>query len=114
MKVIIADLAKESLMDIYDYNSQYSLKNAIETDINIRSYIHNLEKLSNIGKHVPELANEYFRELIYRKNRNSGYRIIYYISNNVETIYVLYIVNCKQDFSKILKLHNYFSNFLKI
>ena len=31
MKIVVDDLAKQSLIDIYYYNYQYSLKNAIET-----------------------------------------------------------------------------------
>ena len=32
MKIVVDDLAKQSLIDIYYYNYQYSLKNAIETN----------------------------------------------------------------------------------
>jgi len=34
MRVVIEDLAKENLIDIYYYNAQYSLKNDIETNKN--------------------------------------------------------------------------------
>ena len=32
MTVVVNDLARQSLIDIYYYNYQYSLKNAIETN----------------------------------------------------------------------------------
>ena len=45
MQIQVEDLAKQQLIDIYYYNYQFSLKNAIETDKNIRLNISNLEKL---------------------------------------------------------------------
>lgn len=113
MKIQIEDLAKEQLLDIYYYNSKYSLKNAIETTQNIRLLIHNLEESHYIGRCIPEIANEHFREIIYKKTRQSGYRIMYYISEKTNTIFVFNIINSKQDFMRILKLHNYFNNYFK-
>jgi len=111
MRVVIEDLAKENLIDIYYYNAQYSLKNAIETNKNILKYIYNLESSTYIGRCIPEIFDNRFQELIYRKNRRTGYRIMYYISENNNTIYVFNIINCKQNFNQILKLHNYFNNY---
>lgn len=112
MKVIIEDAARECLMNIFYYNVQYSIKNAIETDMNINLYIYNLENLPYIGNYVPEISDKHFRELIYKKNKNS-YRIVYYISKITNTIYIIYVSNSKQDFNKFLKLHNYFKNFFQ-
>ena len=50
MKIVVDDLAKQSLIDIYYYNYQYSLKNAIETNKKILFRIHDLEDLPYIGK----------------------------------------------------------------
>jgi len=88
MRVVIEDLAKENLIDIYYYNAQYSLKNAIETNKNILKYIYNLESSTYIGRCIPEIFDNRFQELIYRKNRRTGYRIMYYISENNNTIYI--------------------------
>ena len=112
MKVIIEDLAKESITNIYNYNCQYSLNNALSITRNIRLYIHTLENLPYIGRYVPSILNRNFRELIYKRNKNS-YRILYYISEITNTIYIVYVANSKQDFNRFLKLHNYFNNFLK-
>ena len=42
MKVIVENLAKKGLNDIFYYNMQYSLKNAINIDYTITEYIKNL------------------------------------------------------------------------
>ena len=111
MKVLVENLAEQQLIDIYYYNYQYSLKNAIETNKNIMAHIDNLEYSPYIGRYIPEMSDKRFREIIYRKTRHSGYRIMYYISEKSNTIYVFNIMNSKQDFIRILKLHNYFKNY---
>ena len=111
MKIQVDDLAKQSLIDIYYYNYQYSLRIAIETNRNILLRIHDLEDSAYIGRYIPEMSDKRFREIIYRKNRHSGYRIMYYISENTDTIYIFTIINSKQNFRRILKLHNYFKNY---
>lgn len=111
MKIVVDDLAKQSLIDIYYYNYQYSLKNAIETNRNILFCIHDLEDSPYIGRYIPEMSDKRFREIIYKSSRHSGYRIMYYISENTNTIYIFNILNSKQNFNRILKLHNYFNNY---
>ena len=114
MKIQVEDLAREQLIDIYYYNSKYSLKKAYETNRNIRLLIHDLEESHYIGRCIPEIADNRFREIIYRKTRESGYRIMYFISEKSNTIFVFNIINSKQDFIRILKLHNYFNNYFNI
>ncbi len=111
MKIVVDDLAKQSLIDIYYYNYQYSLKNAIETNRNILVRIHNLEDSPYIGRYIPEMSDKRFREIIFKSSGHSRYRIMYYISENTDTIYIFNILNSKQDFNRILKLHNYFNNY---
>jgi plasmid stabilization system protein ParE len=111
MKVLVENLAKQQLVDIYYYNYQYSLKNAIETNRNIMERIDSLEDSPYIGRYISEMLDNRFREIIYRKTRHSEYRIMYYISEKNNTIYVLNIINSRQDFKRILKLHNYFNNY---
>ena len=113
MKVIIEDLAKECITDMFYYNYQFSPKNAIETDKNINLYLYKIEENPYIGRYIPKVPDKKFRELIYRKNRTTGYRIVYYISEITDTIHILYVANCKQDFNRALKLHNYFNNFFR-
>lgn len=114
MKIQIDDLARQSLIDIYYYNYQYSLKNAIETNRTILLYIHNLEDSPFIGRYIPEMSDKRFREIIYKRTRHSSYRIMYYISELSNTIYIINVINSKQDFKHILKLHNYFNNYFNL
>ena len=107
MQVIITNLAKECLYSIYDYNAKFSFKNATETNINILQYISNLEYSPYLGKNLLESSDKQLRELIYKRKRNS-YRIIYYLLEKQEIIYIRFIYNNKQDLKSILKIHNYF------
>ena len=83
MEIVVEDLARKEIDDIFSYNLQYSYKNAIETDMAITHCIQNLETFPYIGRTIPELDNKHFREIIYRKTRHSAYRIMYYISQKV-------------------------------
>ena len=113
MKVIVENSANLSMNNIFYYNLRYSLNNAIGTDDNIRFYINDLVDFPYTGRYVPEVSDKHFREIIYKKTRQSSYRIIYYISEFSDTIYVLNVFNSKQDFNKFLKLNNYFRNYFK-
>ena len=113
MKLIIQDTAHDSLDNLFEYLANYSIRNAIETIDRIYEHIYHLKYSPYIGRYVPKIPDNHFKELIYRNHKNS-YRIIYYISEITNTIYILYIANCKQNFNRILKLHNYFNNFLDL
>lgn len=106
MRVIIQNTAHNSIDSIFDYLSNYYIKNALETIEEIYAHIYDLENSSYIGRYVPELRDKNFRELILKKTKQSGYRIIYYISEFTNTIYVIDILNCRKDFNAFLKLHN--------
>lgn len=69
MKVIIDDLAKQSLIDIYYYNYQYSPYKAIETNKSIIFRIHDLENSPYIGRYIKEMQDKRFREIIYKSSR---------------------------------------------
>lgn len=114
MKIIVENLAKRSMDDIYYYNLQYSLKNAIDTDFAITEHIKNLADTPYIGRYIPEILDKHFREIIYRKTRKSTYRIMYYLNDSQDFIRVFYVMNCKQDFNHILTMHNYFRNYFEI
>ena len=113
MRVIVDDSAKESILEIFSYNSRYSIKNAIETNIDIQIYINDLADFPYTGRYVPEIKDNHFREIIYKKTKHSSYRIIYYISEVSQTVYILNVLNSKRDFNKFLKLHNYFKNYFR-
>ncbi len=112
MKIIIRDTAHNSIDDIFEYLCIFSANNALATVNKIYKYIYSLENSPYIGRYSPYMEDKHFRELIYKKNKNSTYKIMYYISENTKTIHVIYISDCKQDFNRILKTHNYFKNLL--
>ena len=111
MKVLVENLAKQQLIDIYYYNYKYSLKSAIEPNNSIMGKIDNLKDFPYIGRYIPEMSDKHYREIIYRRTRQSGYRIMYYLSEKSNTIYILNIINCKQDLNNILKSNNYFKKY---
>lgn len=113
MNVIVEDMARECLDNIFYYNIQFSYENAIEIDSDILDYIDYLEHSSYIGQYVSEISDKHFRELLYRKSKHTAYKIIYYISEKTNNIHIIYIYNCKQDFTRILKIHNYFKNYFE-
>ena len=95
MKIIIEDMAHNSIDNIFDYLFNYSIRNAIETIEEIYSKIEILENFPYIGRYIREMSDSRFREIIYRKTRHSGYRIMYYISEKSNTIYIFNIMNSK-------------------
>lgn len=85
--------------------------NSVEVIEEIYEKIYDLEYSPYLGRYIPEIEDKRFRELIYIRNKHSGYRIMYYISEKTDTIYIIGIINCKQDFNKYLKVHNYFKKY---
>ena len=114
MNVIVEDSANLSMDNIFYYNLRYSLQSAIETDNNIRISINNLAHFPYGGRYIPEIMDKHFREIIYKKTKHSCYRIIYYISEFTDTIYIINVLNSKQDFNQFLKLNNYFKHYFRL
>lgn len=113
MQVIIQNSAHDSIDNVFEYLARYSVANAIDTTEGIYEHIYSLEDSPYIGRYISKISDKHFLEIIYKKYRK-GYRIIYYISESSNTIYILYVADCKQDFNRILKLNSYFKNFLYI
>ena len=97
-KVIITTLAKQSMDNIYAYNYQYSVNKAIRVDRKINLRINQLEFFPYIGRYSLEIEDKRFRELIYNE-----YRIVYSVFENLNTIYIWYVFNGKQNALKIHK-----------
>jgi len=113
MQIIVQDTAHNSIDSAYEYLSNYSVKNAIETTEGIYASIYDLENSPYLGRYIPEMTDKQFREIIYKRHRNQAYRIVYHVSENTNSIHILYVANCKQDFISILKIHNYFKNYFE-
>lgn len=93
MKVVISNEAKKDINNIFDYITKNSLKYAIETTKNIRSNIHDLELSPYLGRYVPELSDNHLLELIYK-----SYRIVYEIFEDIDIVYIHFIIHGKRDF----------------
>ena len=100
MKVIVTQKAKRNLLELFDYNTQISLDYAIRIDKKIRSFIEQLQDSPYIGRYVPEISDKYYRERICEK-----YRIIYFISEKDNIIFIRYIFNTKQDKRRFFEVH---------
>ena len=60
MRIIIQSTAHNSIDSLFDYLSNYSIKNAIDTIEEIYSRIYNLEFFPYIGREIPEIADGRF------------------------------------------------------
>ena len=112
MKVITTQKAKNNLLDLFDYNAKISKHYAIRIDKKIRSYIEELQNAPYIGKYVPEISDKHYRERICEK-----FRIIYFVSEKQNTIFILYIFNSRQDKKTFFEVHkkeiyNFFNQYL--
>ena len=83
MQIIISDDAKSAITDIYDYSYNISANYASRIVNQIYDAIYDLQDSPYIGRYVPELSDKQYRERICEK-----YRIIYYVSERDNTIYV--------------------------
>lgn len=100
MKVILTHKARRNLLDLFEYNSDIHKNYAIRIDKRIHLSIKELEQYPYIGRLVPEMSSPHYRERICE-----GFRIIYFISEETQTIYIRYIISAKQDKTTFLELH---------
>ena len=98
MKVVILKTAERDIKEIYQYIARDSTRYAIETTRNIRKYIASLKSSPYLGRYIPEVDDKRYRELIYK-----SYRIVYTMSLNRNTIYILFVVHGKRNFKSVLK-----------
>lgn len=100
MKMIISDNAKFAIGDIFHYLSNVSNQYASEMINNIYKTILDIQDNPYIGRYVSELPYKKFRERICKE-----YRIIYYVSELKDTIYIRYIFSGKQNSNLFFKIH---------
>jgi toxin ParE1/3/4 len=84
-KITISKTARSDLKDIIDYIKRDSIRYAYLEKVKIEGTINRLILQPFIGRVVPELENENYRELIFQ-----NYRIIYKIQSE-DHIYILSI-----------------------
>ena len=100
MQIIISDDVKSAITDIFDYSYSISVNYADKIVNKIYNTIYDLQNLPYIGRYVPELSDKQYRERICEK-----YRIIYYVSETNNTIYVQYIFCSRQNPNSFFKVH---------
>lgn len=83
MKIVMSDMAKQNINEIYDYISENSIVYAIKTTQNILLRIRNLKFSPYLGRYIPELSSKYYRELIYK-----SYRIAYTVDEKNNIVYI--------------------------
>ena len=100
MKVVLTQRAKGDRLELFEYNSKISTNYAIRIDKKIRSYIENLKYFPYIGRYVPEISDRNYRERICE-----NYRIIYFISEKENILFIRYIFNARQDKKTFFEVH---------
>lgn len=100
MKVVLTQRAKSDRLEIFEYNSKISPNYAIRIDKKIRLYIKDLETTPYIGRYVPEISDKHYRERICEK-----FRIIYFISEKDNIIFIRYILSARQDKKRFFEVH---------
>lgn len=100
MKVVLTQRSRSDRLELFKYNSKISPNYAIRLDKKIRSYIKELENSPYIGRYVPEILDRRYRELICEK-----FRIIYFISEKDNIIFIRYIFNARQDKKRFFEVH---------
>lgn len=98
MRVVLLKTARRDIKEIYQYIARDSIHYAIETTKKIREYILELERSPYLGRYIPEVEDKRYRERLYK-----SYRIVYMLSLNKNTIYILFVVHGKRDFRTIFR-----------
>lgn len=100
MQIKISNDAKSAITDIFDYSYNISSNYASRIVNKIYDAIYDLQGSPYIGRYVPELSDKQYRELIC-----GNYRIIYYVSETNNTIYIRYIFCARQNSNLFFKVH---------
>ena len=108
MKIIISNDAKSAITDIFHYSYNISFSYARKVVNKIYDAIYDLQYYPYIGRFVPELSDKNYRERICE-----NYRIIYYVCEMNNTVYILYIFCTRQNSNLFFEVHkNELFNFL--
>ena len=108
MEIKISHKVKQSIDEIYKYSYKLSPNYALKIVNKIYNTIYNLQYAPYIGRYVPELSSRCYRERIC-----GNYRIIYFVSEKYNTIFIRYIICSRQDSNLFFEVHkNQLSRFL--
>lgn len=98
MRVVLLKTAKRNIKEIYEYIARDSIYYAMETTRKIRENILELKRSPYLGRYILEIEDKRYRELLYK-----SYRIVYMLSLNKNTIYILFVAHGKRNFKSIFR-----------
>jgi len=100
MQIKLSNDVKLAIADIHKYSYKISSNYASRIINKIYKNIYDLQDSPYIGRYVPEISDKHYRERICEK-----YRIIYYISEKENTIFIRYIFSTRQDKTTFFEVH---------
>ena len=100
MNISISNTAYRNLYNIAKFTLQVSANYSNYIIYELYSTIDSIKNFPYIGRYVPEILNTNYRERICK-----NYRIIYFISQQSNTIYIRYVISVKQNSNLFFKIH---------
>ena len=108
MGYVIIDLEFNNMQNITKFTAKISTNYSNRVMLDIYDTIDSIKDTPYIGRYVPELSDKHYRERIC-----GNYRIIYFISEKHNTIFIRYIISGKQNSNLFFEVHkNELFNFL--
>ena len=100
MNISISNEIHHNIRNITKYTLNISTNYANRVVQKIYSTFDSIKYLPHAGRYVPELSDKHYRERIC-----NSYRIIYFVSEFYNTIFIRYIFSGKQNSNLFFKVH---------
>ncbi len=100
IEILISNRAQNNIENITEFTLKISPNYANKVINKIYSTIDSIKNTPYIGRYVPELNDKHYRERICE-----NYRIIYLISEKLNTIFIRYIISGKQNSDLFFEVH---------
>ena len=100
MEISISNRAQNNIENITEFASKISTNYTNRLINKIYSTIYSIKDSPYIGRFVPELSDKQYRERICE-----NYRIIYIVSEELNTIFIRYIISGKQNSNIFFEVH---------
>lgn len=100
MNISISNKAYYNMQNIIKFTAKISTNYSNRIMLDIYAIIDSIKDTPYIGSYVPELSDKHYRERICE-----NYRIIYFISEKHNTIFIRYIISGKQNSYLFFEVH---------
>lgn len=100
MNISISNKAYNNMQNIIKFTAKISTNYSNRVMLDIYDTIDSIKDTPYIGRYVPELSDKHYRERIC-----GNYRIIYFISEKHNTIFIRYIISGKQNSYLFFEVH---------